>query len=276
MYKPKEYINNHANSLNMERRTVAGVDWAGGTWLAIVFDGGSYSDCVVEGDFWRFWEQHRPLDHVFIDVPIGLPEDDETVIERETVDSLARSITGRPSSVFPVPSRTVATEVYENGAQYDEAAKQNESDIGKGLSSQSYHITDGIGEIDAILRGDEQLKGVILESHPEVCFRGFLGRELQHSKKTAAGVGERLEALGELVDEPGALLRRVTDDLASTPGADGVEVDDVLDALALGIAAHEAAGDPRTLPENPETDRARLPMQMAYWAREPIHEELEP
>jgi predicted RNase H-like nuclease len=259
----------------MEQRTVAGVDWAGGTWLAIVFDGGSYSDCVVERDFREFFEAYRPLDDVFIDVPIGLPEDGETVVEREKVDSLARSITGRPSSVFPVPSRTVATDVYKHDVRYDEAARRNEADIGKGLSSQSYHITDGIGEIDSVLRGDEQLKHVILESHPEVCFRGLLGRELHHSKKTAAGVGERLEALGELVDEPGALLRTVTDDLASTPGADGVEIDDVLDALALGIAAHETAGDPRTIPKDPETDRAGLPMQMVYWARDPIHEELE-
>ncbi|MFO7927541.1 MAG: DUF429 domain-containing protein [Halobacteriota archaeon] len=254
----------------MRQRTVAGVDWAGGMWLAVIFEQGSYSNCVLEGDFRAFWDEHRSLEDVFIDVPIGLPDDGETVVQRETVDSLARSMTGRPSSVFPVPSRNVAADVYSHGAHYDEVARRNETDIGKGLSTQSYHIAEGIGEVDSVLRGDERAKEVVIESHPEVCFRGLLGRRLRHSKKTAAGVGERLEALETVVDEPGTLLRDITTDLADTPGADGVEIDDVLDALVLGVVAREAAGDPRTLPEDPETDREDLPMQMAYWAREPI------
>lgn len=146
--------------------------------------------------------------------------------------------------------------------------RRNESDIGKGLNWQSYHIVSGIGEVDALLRESEQAKEALVESHPEVCFQALLGRQLQHSKDTAAGVGERLKALGSRINEPGALLEEVTTDLIGE--SEDVEIDDVLDALCLGVTAWNTKDELRYLPRDWESDSEGLPMRMAYWAEKPL------
>lgn len=99
----------------MPARSVAGVDWAGGQWLGVTFQNRSYDGCILASDFEDLWD--RELDLILVDVPIGLPEDSETMRDRQRVDSRARSVTGRPSSVFPVPSRGAAKKAYE-GASY--------------------------------------------------------------------------------------------------------------------------------------------------------------
>lgn len=245
---------------------VAGVDWANGGWLAVIFSDGSYEECLFEEDFEKFWKDHRAFDQILVDVPIGLPDETETLASRDTLDSLARTVTGRSSSVFPVPSRRVSGIVSRNKASYEKAARQNEKDIGKGLTQQSYHIAAGIGEVDAILRKNEQAREIVVESHPEVCFRGLLGRQLQYSKKTAAGIGERLEALDDHTDNPGTLLKEVSGDLIGE--SDNIEIDDVMDALALGVTATRSEDEIRYLPEDWKTDAEGLPMRMAYWAEE--------
>ena len=117
----------------MTSSAVAGVDWAGGEWLVVRFRDGSYDTCRVEPDFETLWQEHDDLDRILIDVPIGLP-DGETLVQRERVDSMARSVTGFSSSVFPVPSRGAAAGAHEE-AEYDETvAQQNQDDIDKGLT----------------------------------------------------------------------------------------------------------------------------------------------
>jgi predicted RNase H-like nuclease len=66
----------------MASRFVAGVDWAGGQWLAVTFRGGSYEDCIVETEFTHLCEECREVDLMIVDLPIGLPEDDETLASR--------------------------------------------------------------------------------------------------------------------------------------------------------------------------------------------------
>jgi predicted RNase H-like nuclease len=55
--------------------------------------------------FSSIWKLDWNFDRILIDVPIGLPHDEETLKKREMLDSAARSVTGRPGSVFPAPSR---------------------------------------------------------------------------------------------------------------------------------------------------------------------------
>lgn len=252
----------------MTSRFVAGVDWAGGKWLAVTFRDESYAGCILEEDFEGFWKKDQTPDLVLVDVPIGLPEDQKTRTDRERVDSLVRSVTGRPRSVFPVPSRGAARVAYKEGAEYEEVARVNQRDIGKGLNKQSYHITHGIGEIDTLLENHEQARTKTVESHPELCFRTLLGRQLQHPKNTAAGVGERLNALRNQIPEPGTLLEQITGDLVGQ--STDVDIDDVLDALVLGLVASRTKDELMYLPEDWKTDPEGLPMRMAYWAEEPL------
>lgn len=141
-------------------------------------------------------------------------------------------------------------------------ARQNEADIGKGLNRQSYFIASGIGEVDALLRDSDEAREIVVESHPEVCFRGLSGQKLQHSKVSAAGVGERLDALCTEVEGPGTLVQEITRDLVGE--SEGVEIDDVLDALALGVVAWRPRDEISFLPEDWPTDSKDLPMRFAY------------
>jgi len=253
----------------MTERYVAGVDWAGGQWLAVVFEDQSFEETVLKDDFEDLWDELQPdLDLALVDVPIGLPEDEGTLEEREAVDSMARSHTGFPSSVFPVPSRETSKRAYEEDIEYEDLAQQNENDLEKGLSQQSASIAAGIGEVDMFLEQGEPNKDVLVESHPELCFRGLLGRRLEYSKKSASGVGERLEAIDEHVDDAGVLFKEAIADIDS--GSSNVEVDDVLDAIVLGVTAWWPLEELLFLPEDPNTDENEVPMRMAFYAREPL------
>lgn len=168
----------------MSGETVAGVDWASGDWLAVVIENGDPVDYLLENDFSSIWESDRDFNRILIDVPIGLPHDDETLEKRETLDSAARSATGRSSSVFPVPSRAACRKAMM-GQDYETVVNQNQKDLTKGPTWQSYHIAAGIGEIDDFLEDNEAAKETIIESHPELCFRELLGHQLSYSKKSA-------------------------------------------------------------------------------------------
>jgi predicted RNase H-like nuclease len=257
----------------MPTDTVAGVDWAGGAWLAVVFDGDDEPAARLEPDLEALWTG-REFDRVLVDVPIGLPDDAETLAQREAVDSAARSAAERPSSVFPVPSRR-ACEAATDGADYEAVNGRNRADLDKGLSRQSYHIAPAVGEVDAFLREDERAREAVMEAHPEVCFRGLAGRPLEHSKTTAPGVGERLGALDDHLDDPNGALGRVcrglTDATADVADAADPTVDDAVDALGLAVVARRPADDLRFLPGDADyRDREGIPMRMAYWSAEPL------
>lgn len=250
----------------MTSSTVAGVDWAGGGWFVVFFEDGAYQDCTVVSDFEKFWREKQDLDRILIDVPIGLP-DEETLSKREKLDSTARSVTGFPSSVFPVPSRKAGELATEDDSSYEDVAQQNEETIDKGLSRQSYQLASAAGKVDAVLQEDEDAKETIIESYPEVCFRGLLGEQLTHSKMSAAGVGERLQALANELEDPGSVLETITGDLVGE--TDAVSVDDVLDALALAVVAGSQK-DLQYLPAEWGSDSKGIPMRMAYSASEQL------
>lgn len=251
----------------MRNRTVAGVDWAGGTWLAIVMEQSSYAGYVLNEDFGTLWKDICNLDRILVDVPIGLPEDTQTLADREELDSLARSVTGRSSSVFPVPSRG-ACRLAKTGEDYETVAEKNQEEISKGLSTQSYSIASAIGEVDEFLRATEPASETVVEAHPEVCFRGFLGRKLQHSKKTAAGLGERIKSLDCVIESPESMFGMVCKDLISEKNE--IEADDVVDALGLSTVAWKSQEQLQTLPKNVNHDSEGLPMQMACWSEDPL------
>lgn len=251
----------------MTNRTVAGVDWAGGEWLAVVMKDGSYEDCILRTDIDSLWKSLPATDRMLVDVPIGLPSDDQTLANRENLDSLARTVTGMPSSVFPVPSRS-ACKMANACEDYETVADENQAKISKGLSTQSYSIAAAIGEVDEFLLSTDGARERVVESHPEVCFRGLLGKELQHSKKSAAGVGERISALEGHLESSEALVGEVCEDLIGE--SNDVEIDDVIDALGLCVTAWKVQEQCRTLPEDVQLDSESLPMQMAYWSEDSL------
>jgi predicted RNase H-like nuclease len=242
----------------MSGNTVVGVDWAGGDWLGIIFENEELVDFLLENDFSAIPESHRDFDRILIDVPIGLPHNDETLEKREKLDSAARTVTGRSSSVFPVPSRAACHKALK-GQDYETVVHQNQEDLTKGLTWQSYYIAAGIGELDDYLNDNEAAKETILESHPEVCFRGLLGDQLSHSKKSAQEIGERIEALDRHLDDPDAVFGRICRDLMGQQT--DIDTDDIVDALGLAVVAGNSPKELRFLPDGEEySDGEGLPI----------------
>ncbi|MDL0136857.1 DUF429 domain-containing protein [Halobacterium salinarum] len=252
----------------MASQVVAGVDWAGSGWLAVYFKNRSFDGYSFASTFDALWENREP-ELLLVDVPIGLPEDTASLTARENLDSQARSVTERPSSVFPVPSCEACRMTYEDDASYEEVVTQSEADLDKGLSWQSYYIASGIGEVDAFLRQHDEAEQRIIEAHPEVCFRALLGRPLEYGKTSAPGVGERLTALETLLETPGDTLGTVAKKFQGEPSA--IDIDDVLDALVLAATASKGE-ELDCLPEEWSTDPVGIPMRMAYWGEESLTE----
>lgn len=142
----------------MSTSVYTGVDWAGGGWLAVNIKDGSYDTIAFEPTFEELWTDSKFPSVVLVDVPIGLPEDEQSLACREELDSCARSVSARPSSVFPVPSRGACQIAYEDNASYEEVVERNEDDLEKGLNWQSYYIAKGIGEVDAFLGKDNSAR----------------------------------------------------------------------------------------------------------------------
>jgi predicted RNase H-like nuclease len=248
----------------MSISNAVGVDWAGGQWFCIEFRDGEYVEYTLHPPFEEVWVQYETADRIVVDIPVGLPNE-STLEQREMLDARARSVTGFPSSVFPAPSRAAVKEAVACGS-YEAVSNANEDEIGKGLSRQSYQLAGAAGQVDAVLQTNEDARASVIEAHPEVCFRGLLGQQLQHTKRSAAGVGERLEALAAVHEIPEATLRHVTTELSGD--SETVEVDDELDALVLAVVA--AADDIYYLTGESRDDATGIPMRMAYTAAEPL------
>jgi len=237
---------------------VLGVEGAGGNWLSAttVLEGSSGTREVTYSLFESFeilWENHRNADLILVDVPIGLRNDGEP----RRCDTEARKRTRR-GSVFPTPSRLAASS-YDEG--YETTKRINERVTGgKSLSRQTYNILPLIHEVDSFLREHPEARGVVRESHPEVCFWSLNAAETVDSKKqTEEGYTERVEVLEKYYPRAQEVIKSGVskeDDKKA-----GVSRDDFVDALALTITA---CGELGTLPENPPTDGQGLPMEMVY------------
>lgn len=256
-----------------------GVDWAGGDWVFVKYGSGAV-EADVEPDIDSICSRFTQQDlKIAFDVPIGLPSEEGS--QFRDCDSRAREVIGYPraSSVFNAPAREAVIEQQEEEASYQSVSEKNKNVTNKGLSMQSYHIIDAIGQMDEYLNSEDgpplsQEDGTFgrwFESHPEVCFRAFAGNELEHSKTSAAGFAERLDALeGQPADieRPEELVRDVCDDLAVH---DNVEINDVLDALVLAITAAGEEEELHRLPEeNPPLDENNLPKEIVYLSEGPV------
>lgn len=189
-----------------------GIDGARGSWVRITYDSISLcltiseklEDLLIEGAV-----------H-FVDMPKDLA----------TIDAPDRSCDGwmrsqlkqRKSSIFTPPIQDVLME-----ASYAEANAKSRELVGKGISKQAWNLVPRIREFQTITDAD------VYESHPEVCFAVMTGNEAAFSKKTEAGELERIE-----------LLRRYSNSSPWKWKMSNVQVDDIIDACILAVAAYEA------------------------------------
>jgi predicted RNase H-like nuclease len=231
---------------------VAGVDGCRAGWLCMRRDPGSGGIRAAIFATARELLAARPVPCVLgIDIPIGLPDSGARACDRE-----ARARLGRPraSSVFPAPIRPALA-----APSREEAARITQLCDGRRVGCQAWGLWPRIREIDAALRAEPGLRGIVREVHPELSFWAWNGaRPMEHSKKTRAGRAERAELVETHFGPVFAEIR------ASLAGRDASD-DDILDALAaLWTAERIASGDAETLPPDPPRDAAGLRMEIVY------------
>lgn len=192
---------------------------------------------------------------VLIDIPIGLVD---SGAEARACDREARRLLAprRAPSVFPAPARATL-----QARGYAAALKINRRLTGRGISKQSWAIAPRIRAIDGLLRRDEQLRGVIRESHPEICFWALNGgKPMAHNKKTEEGRAERTAVLHRFFPAADALFKEA----AKSYRRKQVALDDIIDAMILAVTAKIGDGRYQTLPAPPARDSTGLPVEMAY------------
>lgn len=112
--------------------------------------------------------------------------------------------------------------------------------------------------MDALLRESEEARRLIREVHPEICFWALAGNvAMERSKKSVGASGSHRGAGGDL-PAAGRLVREAGDAAPRSRVAPG----DVTDALVAALTARSP--DLATLPEQPERDSTKLPMEIVY------------
>ena len=190
---------------------------------------------------------------IAVDVPIGLLDTYE--IGGRVCDRAARKLLGRPrgSSVFPAPVRAVL-----GATSWSDACVRSRASgpDGKALSKQTYEILRKIEEIDALLQSRPELRDVVREVHPEVCFCELTGNPMAYRKTSVSGRDERRHALARAFPELPMIEKSGRDRR--------IAIEDILDAaVAYWSALRLTADNGRSLPVVVPVDSTGLPM--AIW-----------
>jgi predicted RNase H-like nuclease len=191
-------------------------------------------------------EASEGLSILTVDMPIGLVDTPRPgrACERE-----ARALLpGKTSSVFPTPCRPAL-----DCTTHAEANALSKT-MGVGLTQQTFHLFPKMLEVDALMRGNETVRAIVYEAHPELAFaRMNDGKPVLSKKRKPEGFAERLDLLARhgLVWQPQTVS--------------GAARDDVLDAMAVcRTALLIAQGTARRLGPEQERDRYGLPMNIWF------------
>lgn len=222
---------------------VAGADGCRTGWVVCRRDyDGTLQVAVVKS----LAEACEGLSVLAVDMPIGLVDTPRPgrACERE-----ARALLpGKTSSVFPTPCRPALD--CTTHAEANALSKR----LGVGLTRQTFNLFPKMREVDALLRGNETLRSIVREAHPELAFaRMNGGRPVLSRKRRPDGFAERLE-----------LLARHGFPWRPRP-LSGAARDDVLDAMAVcHTALLIAQGTAARLGPDHERDRHGLPMNIWF------------
>lgn len=237
---------------------VVGVDGCRAGWLAVRLGQDEAPERRIFLDMAALWSAYRRAALILVDIPIGLRESGP---DERTCDITARKVLGlRKSSVFPAPCLGL---VDLQDMPYPKAnTKHRQIADGKGISRQSHALIRKIREVDQLLRKKGEVRRVMREVHPEVCFWALAGaRPMQFNKKDTAGFAERSRVL-ENVYPP---AEKIIDEGLQWIQGKGAAPDDLLDALAVAVTGLLGGAKLRTLPASPERDAQGLPMEMVYY-----------
>ncbi|WP_076858745.1 DUF429 domain-containing protein [Bradyrhizobium mercantei] len=220
-----------------------GLDGFSKGWVAVTIDGDrrtiSFHSDIADA-------LSRPFDRAGIDIPIGMTDDGE-----RDCDRLARErLRPHTSRVFTGARRWLWQEFGDPDQANEEAQRRGQTRV----SRQLWHLGTKIMEVDAFARANAARD--IREVHPELVFLRLNGGTPLPRKKSEEGDALRCR-----------LLRRsgfceIDRWLTEARIGTGAKRDDVLDACAVALAAHEPHGcvPDRTSPR----DACGVPMRIWF------------
>jgi len=224
--------------------SVVGVDACKKGWIAVELRDGAPPTAHFLAHIDDVRRAAPDAEVIAIDIPIGLPS-----AEPREADIASRLQLGpRRSSVFSTPPRDVL--LAESHALATKLAVEL---TGKGISQQSWALRSRILEVEEWL---PRAPCAVVEVHPEVSFSVMLGGPASASKKTWAGMVERVLALAAV----GIHLHDVRGDATIE-----AVTDDMLDAGAAAWSASRVrAGKAQSFPSVPPRDE--FGRAIAIWA----------
>lgn len=231
----------------------AGIDGCRLGWILVTFDEGEEKYQILETEE-QLAAVFQEYDRIFIDMPIGLEEEEYT---REC-DALLRKELGSDyaSSVFTPPIRPAL-----HAPSYVEANMISFDYTEKKLSLQAWNIVPKIILVDKLLRDDKSLVDKVFESHPELLFQKLNGGMIFQKKNLKKGIRHRLELLRE--EEPIAddFFREIKEEYRRVE----VGEDDIVDAMALAYYAKRSVEKGiKTIPEEVPVDSEGLPKAIHF------------
>ncbi|MGD8748442.1 MAG: DUF429 domain-containing protein [Balneolaceae bacterium] len=231
-----------------------GIDGCRAGWIAISLDEANAGYWLLESNK-ELGEYFEKYDCIFIDVPIGLM-DDEYVRE---CDEKLREVLGPEyqSSVFNPPIRPAL-----HAPTYAEASMISFETTGKKISTQAWNITPNIKAVDEFLQQHKELRDKVFESHPELLFQKLNGGNVILQKKaTKKGLRHRLGLLKKHSQYADDFFRDIKEEYRRNQ----VDEDDIVDAMSLALfALRSVDGDMKTLPEDPPVDSTGQRMAIHY------------
>lgn len=193
----------------------AGIDGCKGGWILCEIQG-----CSVHFSFLHHLSELNPplYEAILIDIPLSFAKKSFRSAEIEGKKRLQK----RSSTLFFTPVKESVLE-----KDYVKALEVSRLLTGKGFSKQAFYLFPKILEAVAL---KESYPGIVLESHPEICFLGWKGSPAKFSKKTEEGKKERLLLIEHLSQPALAALQKAPFKKHQ---------DDLLDALMLALTARE-------------------------------------
>lgn len=230
----------------------AGIDGCKAGWILITFDENPEYRIIENNE--DFKKALHEFDRVFIDMPIGLEDEEYT---RECDKKLRKTLGAEYApSVFSPPIRPAL-----HAPSYVEANMQSYEYTEKKLTVQAWNITPKIRMLDQILSEHEELRDTVLESHPELIFMNLNGGMIYQKKNTKKGLRHRLKLIVDREEIADDFFRDIKEEFRRNQ----VDEDDIVDSMALALAAKQSVDKGiKTIPENPPIDSEGLRMAIHY------------
>lgn len=230
----------------------AGIDGCKAGWILTTFDENPEYRIIENNE--DFLKALHEFDRVFIDMPIGLEDEEYT---REC-DRELRKVLGAEyaPSVFSPPIRPAL-----HAPSYVEANMQSYEYTEKKLTVQAWNITPKIRLLDQILSEHQELRESVLESHPELIFMNLNGGMIYQKKNTKKGLRHRLGLIVDREEIADDFFRDIKEEFRRNQ----VDEDDIVDSMALALAAKQSVEKGiKTIPQNPPVDSEGLVMAIHY------------